>query len=99
MCRRALATLLTALAPLVVVAPAAAGLADRLARALGRVAGGFIRVAQPIAGVVAAYAGSVVYIGLGEGSGAQFGKELVVFRKGDPLYNPITQRVLGQYED
>ena len=99
MCRRALATLLTALAPLVVVAPAAAGMADRLAATFELMADNFIRAAQPIEGVVAAYEGNVLYLDLGEGSGAQVGQELVVFRKGDPFYHPITQRVLGQYED
>jgi hypothetical protein len=99
MSRRALATLLAALAPLVVVAPASAGMADRVAATFGLMADDFIRAAQPIEGVVAAYEGNVLYLDLGEGSGAQVGQELVVFRKGDPFYHPVTQRVLGQYED
>jgi len=99
MCRQALATLLIALIPFVAVAPAAAGMADRLAATFELMADDFIRAAQPIEGVVAAYEGNLLYLDLGEGSGAQVGQELIVFRKGDPFYHPITQRVLGQYED
>ena len=97
--RRGLATLLAALAPLVVVTPAAAGMADRLAATFELMADDFIRAAQPIEGVVAAVEGNVLYLDLGEGSGAQVGQELIVFRKSTPFYHPITQRALGHYED
>src|SRR6266571_2286244 len=97
--RRAVLTLLAALALLIVVTPAAAGMADRLAATFELMADDFIRVAQPIEGVVAAYEGNVLYLDLGEDSGAQVGQELIVFRKGDAFYHPITQRVLGHYED
>src|SRR5207245_9158509 len=97
--RRAVLTLLAALALLIVVTPTAAGMADRLAATFELMADDFIRVAQPIEGVVAAYEGNVLYLDLGEDSGAQVGQELIVFRKGDAFYHPITQRVLGHYED
>ena len=97
--RWALTTLLAALAPLLVVAPVMAGLADRLAATFALMADDFIQVAQPIEGLVAAAEGAVLYIDLGEGSGAQVGQELTVFRKGAPFYHPMTQRVLGHYED
>src|SRR5205823_5204803 len=49
--------------------------------------------------LVEAFEGNVLYVDLGEDSGAQVGQELIVFRKGDAFYHPITQRVLGHYED
>src|SRR5437762_11877458 len=94
--RRAVLTLLAALALLIVVTPAAAGMADRLAATFELMADDFIRVAQPIEGVVAAYEGNVLYLDLGEDSGAQVGQELIVFRKGDAFYHPITQRVRSE---
>jgi hypothetical protein len=97
--RWALTTLLAALTLLVVVAPVAAGFADRLAATFALMADDFIRAAQPIEGVVAAVEGNVLYLDLGEGTGVQVGQELTVFRKGAPFYHPLTQRLLGQYED
>src|SRR5205814_2259539 len=75
--RRARLALLAALALLIVVTPAAAGMADRLAATFELMADDFIRVAQPIEGVVAAYEGNVLYLDLGEDSGAQVGQELI----------------------
>ena len=87
------------LTSLIVVGPAAAGLADRLAATFDLMADDFVRAAQPIEGVVAAFEDNVLYLDLGEGSGAQIGQELTVFRKGAAFYHPITQRMLGHYED
>ena len=97
--RWTLTTLLAALTSLVVVAPAMAGLADRLAATFALLADDFIQAAQPIEGVVAAVEGTILYLDLGEGTGVQVGQELTVFRKGAPFYHPMTQRVLGHYED
>jgi len=97
--RWTLTTLLAALTSLVVVAPAMAGLADRLAATFALLADDFIQAAQPIEGVVAAVEGTILYLDLGEGTGVQVGQELTVFRKGAPFYHPMTQRALGHYED
>src|SRR5262249_41240217 len=93
------AAVLAALTALVVVPPAGAGLADRLAATFELMADDFIRAAQPIEGLVAAADGNLLYLDLGEGSGAQVGQELTVFRKGEPFYHSITQRLLGHHED
>jgi hypothetical protein len=97
--RWASATVFAALVSLVAVAPAVAGLADRLAATFGLMADDFIRAGQPIEGLVAAVDGNILYLDLGEGSGTQVGQELMVFRKGAPFYHSITQRLLGHHED
>ena len=78
---------------------AAAGLADRVGATFALMADDFVGVAQPLEGMVVSVVGSVLYLDLGEGSGARPGQELVVFRRGQPFHHPFTGKVLGHHED
>lgn len=79
-------------------APAAAGMADRVGATFAEMVEQFARAAAPVEGLVVAVEGSLLYLDLGEASGAQVGQELTVFRKGDSFFHPFTGRVLGRYE-
>jgi len=88
-------TLGLALAP----APARAGMADRIGATFALMAAEFVKVAQPMEGVVVAVDGDLIFVDLGRKAGAQVGQELTIFRKGDVFYHPVTGRPLGRYED
>lgn len=97
--RRTALALLAAAAVLALAAPASAGLADRIATTFALMAEDFVNAARPMEGLVVGVEGDVLYLDLGRAAGAQVGQELTVFRKGDPFYHPITQRMLGRFED
>jgi hypothetical protein len=78
---------------------AAAGLADRVGATFALMADDFIAAAQPVEALVVSVEGEVLYVDLGEGSGARPGQELVVFRRGEPFRHPFSGKVLGHYED
>jgi hypothetical protein len=78
--------------------PAGAGMADRVASTFANMADDFVKAAAPIEGLVAAVDGDILYLDIGEKGGAQVGQELMVFRKGDTFFHPITRRPLGRYE-
>lgn len=79
--------------------PAAAALADRVSATFADMADEFIKVAQPMEGMVVAVEGEVLYLDLPERAGTRVGQELTVFRRGEPFYHPFTHRVLGRHED
>jgi hypothetical protein len=83
---------------LLVVPSAEAGLADRIGGTFGLMADDFVKVFEPLQGLVVAAEGDAIYIDLGEESGVQVGQEFVVFRRGDPFRHPITGKQLGYYE-
>ncbi|HXG02206.1 MAG TPA: hypothetical protein VNO23_02160 [Candidatus Binatia bacterium] len=97
--RRAALALLAAAAILAPAAPVWAGLADRVAATFALMADEFVNAARPMEGLVVGVEGEVLYLDLGRAAGAQVGQELTVFRKGDPFYHPVTQRMLGRFED
>lgn len=98
--RRAAAGLLLAAAALGAwVLPARAGMADRVGATFALMADDVVRAFQPVEGLVVGLDGQSVYLDLGQTRGASVGQELVIFRKGDPFYHPITGRPLGRYED
>jgi hypothetical protein len=92
-----LAVLLLAL--LVVVVPARAGVADRVAATFALMAGDFVKAFQPIEAVVVSAEGTEIFLDVHEGSGAQVGQEYTVFRKGDIFTHPLTGKPLGFYEE
>jgi hypothetical protein len=83
---------------LATVAPAHAGLADRIAATFVPMADDLVKAFQPIEGVVLDADGDRLYLDIGEERGAQIGQEFTVFRKGDAFYHPITGKQLGRYE-
>jgi hypothetical protein len=80
-------------------APAAAGLADRVGATFGLMADDFIKTSQPVEGTVVSLDGNGIFLDLGEGSGAQPGQELTVYRKGEVFHHPLTGKPLGRYEE
>lgn len=96
--RRVLRLLVVATGLGVSAAPAAAGMADRVAATFANMADDFVKAAAPIDGLVAAVDGDVIYLAIGEAQGAQVGQELTVYRKGETFYHPITRRPLGRHE-
>ncbi len=96
--RLAVALVVGALVVVGAVAPAAAGLADRIGATFGMMANDFIKAAQPIEGVVVSVDGNAIYLDVGRAAGAQVGQELMVFRKGETFVHPLTGKPLGRYE-
>jgi hypothetical protein len=98
---RAVAALALLAAAFVLGVPSAAraGLADRIAATFSQMAEDFVNAARPMEGLVVAVEGDLLYLDLGRQAGAQVGQELTVFRKGEPFYHPVTQRMLGRFED
>jgi hypothetical protein len=92
-----LAVLLLAL--LVVVVPARAGVADRVAATFALMAGDFVKAFQPIEAVVVSLEGAEVFLDVHAGNGAQVGQEYTVYRKGEMFTHPLTGRPLGFYEE
>jgi hypothetical protein len=81
------------------VAPARAGLADRIGATFGLMTKDFVKAFEPVEGLVVGLDGNLIYLDVGEMAGAQVGQEFTVFRKGDPFYHPLTGRLLGHFED
>jgi len=94
-----LGALVAALVTVVTVAPARAGLADRLGATFTLMADDFIVASQSLEGAVVSLDGDRIYLDLGAQSGAQAGQELTVFRKGDVFHHPLTGKPLGRYEE
>jgi len=81
------------------VPPARAGLADRIGVTFGLMASEFVKAFQPMDGLVVGVDTDLVYLDLGGEAGAQVGQEFTIYRKGEAFYHPVTQRMLGQFED
>lgn len=79
--------------------PAWAGLADRVGATFSLMAEDFIKASQPVEGTVVSLDDTTIFIDLGQGSGAQPGQELTVYRKGEPFHHPLTGKPLGRYEE
>ena len=94
-----LGVLLLAATLLAGAVPAAAGLADQAGATFGLMTPAFLRVFQPLEGVVVAREGTRLYLDLGETAGAQVGQEFTIFRKGQAFAHPLTGKVLGRYEE
>jgi hypothetical protein len=87
------------LAAVLATSPARAGMADRVGATFALMAADFLKTAQPMEGIVVSVEGDLVYLDLGRASGAQVGQELVVYRKGQAFFHPVTRKPLGRYED
>jgi hypothetical protein len=96
--QRLLATVVTAL---VAIAPAVAGAgtADRAGSTFALMADEFVKAFQPLETLIVQIEGDTLFLDAGEGSGAQVGQELVVYRKGEPFAHPLTGRPLGRFEE
>jgi len=83
----------------VLVAPARAGVADRIAATFALMAGDFVKAFQPTEAVVVSVEGPEIFLDVTEAAGAQVGQEYLVYRKGDVFSHPLTGRQLGRYEE
>ena len=93
------ATLLApVIAMLLLPAPAAAGMADRVAATFALMANDFVGAFKPIEGLVVSIEGNEIFLDLTEAGGAQVGQEYTIFRKGEAFTHPLTGRLLGRYE-
>ena len=81
------------------VAPATAGIADRIGATFQLMADDFLKAFAPIEAVVVAYDGSEIFLDVTAGGGAQAGQEFTVYRKGAVFVHPFTQRPLGRFEE
>lgn len=97
--RRLSLVLLLVAASLAGAAPAAAGIADQVGATFGLMLQDVVGAFPPIEGLVVSVEADRLYVDLGQGSGAQPGQELTVFRKGEVFRHPATGRPLGRYED
>jgi hypothetical protein len=95
--RRALAAGL--LTVLVAVAPAAAGMADRIGATFALMADEFLQAFNPVEGIVVAVENDEIFLDIGSTRGAQVGQEYTIFRKGATFAHPITAKPLGRYEE
>jgi len=93
------AAAVVALTTLAAAVSASAGLADRVGATFSLMADDFIKTSQPVDGTVVSLDGSQIFLDLGQGSGAQPGQELTVFRKGEAFHHPLTGKPLGRYEE
>ena len=96
---RASVAAVVALATLAGGLPAWAGLADRVGATFGLMADEFIKTSQPVEGTVVSLDDDRIFLDLGQGSGAQPGQELSVYRKGEVFHHPLTGKPLGRYEE
>jgi len=97
--RTGLVAVVVALAALAGAGSAWAGLADRVGATFGLMADDFIKTSQPVEGTVVSLDESQIFLDLGQGSGAQPGQELTVYRKGEAFQHPLTGKPLGRYEE
>jgi hypothetical protein len=95
--RRALSAAM--LAVLVAVAPAAAGMADRIGATFSLMSDDFIQAFNPVEGIVVSVDNDEIFIDVGSARGAQVGQEYTIFRKGTAFVHPVTGKPLGRYED
>jgi hypothetical protein len=95
--RRAVAAGL--LAVLVAVAPAGAGMADRVGATFALMADEFLQAFNPVEGIVVAIDADEIFLDIGAARGAQVGQEYTVFRKGAAFAHPVTAKPLGRYEE
>ena len=93
------AAFVVALATLAGAVSASAGLADRVGATFSLMADDFIKTSQPVDGTVVSLDGNQIFLDLGQGSSAQPGQELTVFRKGEAFHHPLTGKPLGRYEE
>jgi hypothetical protein len=90
--------IVVSLALVLVLAPVAhGGVADRVGNTFGFMVDDFVKVFQPVEGVVVQLEGDAVYVDLGAAQ-AYVGQELTIFRKGDRFVHPLTGKPLGHYE-
>jgi len=97
--RASVAAFAVALATLTGADPAWAGLADRVGATFSLMADEFIKTSQPVEGTVVSLDDNRIFLDLGEGSGAQPGQELTVYRKGEVFHHPLTGKPLGRFEE
>ena len=97
--RAGLVAVAVALATLAGPVSARAGLADRVGATFGLMADDFIKTSQPVEGTVVSLEENQIFLDLGQGSGAQPGQELTVYRKGEAFHHPLTGKPLGRYEE
>ena len=91
--------LLLALAvALVWPAPAAGGMADRIAATFALMANDFVAAFRPIEALVVSAEGREIFLDVTEAGGAQVGQEYTIYRKGEAFQHPLTGRTLGHYE-
>jgi hypothetical protein len=79
-------------------APAAAGMADRVAATFALMAKDFVDAFRPIEALVVSLEGQEIFLDATPTGGAQLGQEFTVYRKGEPFVHPLTGRTLGRYE-
>ncbi len=94
-----LVVVVAALVVALAVVPAPAGIADRAGTTFALMADEFAKAFQPLETLVVQVDGEIVYLDAGEGTAAQVGQELVVYRKGQVFAHPLTGRPLGRYEE
>jgi hypothetical protein len=82
-----------------VVAPAAAGVADRIGATFTMMADEFIQAFQAVEGIVVSLEGDEIFLDIGALRGGQVGQEYTIYRKGATFLHPLTGRPLGRYED
>lgn len=80
-------------------APTWAGLADQVGASFALLSSAFANAFPPVEGLVVGVEGDTLYMDLSERSGVSPGQEFTVFRKGEVFRHPITNRVLGRFED
>ena len=90
---------LAMLGALAAASSAAAGMADRVGATFALMVDDISKAFSPLDGLVIGVEGSTIYLDVGESGGAQVGQEFTIFRKGEEFFHPITQKVLGRYED
>jgi len=76
-----------------------AGLADRVGATFELMAAEFVKAFEPVEGLVIAFAGDSLYLDVGGERGVQIGQEYAIFRKGAVFYHPLTEKLLGRYEE
>jgi hypothetical protein len=89
----------SALALLVAVGPASAGMADRVGATFSLMADDFLQAFTPVEGVVVSVEGDEIFLDVGAARGAQAGQEYTIFRKGAAFVHQVTGRPLGRYEE
>jgi hypothetical protein len=98
--RRSFATVVVALATVALFAmPAHAGIADRAGATFVLMSEDFVKAFLPLDTLVVQVDGETVYLDAGEGTSAQVGQELLVYRKGEIFTHPVTGKPLGRYEE
>jgi hypothetical protein len=86
-------------AVLLPVAPARAGIADRIASTFALMAGDFVQAFEPVEALVISLEGPEIFLDVHATTGAQVGQEYTVYRKGEVFAHPLTGRPLGRYEE